>query len=135
MFWTASHCGRDGVSRVVVQLQFSKPTIQTECVPEALQQFATTRREIKEVSGIMETSDSRQLTKKEVRLLSFITREAVSGSCESVPVGMHSQQSLKLPGWVTIKCWYAEVKVWSKWKNDRFTLFMKGDVYASNVRF
>jgi hypothetical protein len=59
----------------------------------------------------MATLESGQLTKDEVRLLGNITRDAVSDNCELVPGGTHSQQSLKHPGLVTLRSWYAEDKV------------------------
>ena len=76
----------------------------------------------------MATSESGQLTKGEVRLLGSITGEAVSDNCELIPGGTHNQQSLKHPGLVTLRSWYAEVKVWSKRQNDKLVLFMRGDV-------
>jgi hypothetical protein len=66
----------------VVLLQSREFSIPTECVLEVLKQFAMPKRGIEKRYGDMETSESEQLTKGEVRLLGSITRQAVSGSCE-----------------------------------------------------
>lgn len=87
MFWTAGHCGRDGISRVMVLLQSREPSAPTECVPEVLKQFATPKGEVEERYGVVATSESGQLTKSEVRLLGCITGKTVSGHCELVPWG------------------------------------------------
>ena len=70
-----------------------------------------TKRGIEGRYGVMATSESGQLTKGEVRLLGSITGEAVSDNRELVPGCIHNQQSLKRPGLVTLRNWYAEVKV------------------------
>ena len=111
MFWTAGHCGRDDISRVMVLLQSRELSVPIERVPDVLKQFAMPKRGIEVKYGVMATLESGQLTKDEVRLLGNITRDAVSDNCELVPGGTHSQQSLKQPGWVTLRSWYAEVKV------------------------
>ena len=111
MFWTAGHCGRDDISRVMVLLLSRELSVPTGCVPDVLKQFAMPKRGIEVRYGVMTTSESGQLTKGEVRLLGSITGEAVSGNCELIPGGTHSQQSLKQPGQVTLRSWYAEVKV------------------------
>jgi hypothetical protein len=41
--------------------------------------------------------------KGKVRLLGKVTGDAVSGNFELVPVGTHSQDSLKQPGWMTLR--------------------------------
>ena len=79
MFWTAGHCVRDEVSRVVVLLQSRELSIPTERVLEALKQLATSKTGIEERYGVMATSESGQGSKGEVRLLDSITGEAVSG--------------------------------------------------------
>ena len=61
--------------------------------------------------GVMATSESGQLTKGEVRLLGSIAGEAESGNCELVPGDTCSHQPLKWPGLVTLRNWYAEVKI------------------------
>ena len=45
--------------------------------------------------GVVATSETGQLIKGEARLLGRITGEAVSGNCELVLGGTHTQQSLK----------------------------------------
>ena len=80
-------------------------------VSQVLKQFAMPKRGTEVRYGAMVTSESGQLTKGEVRLFGSITGEAVSDSFESVPGGTHNQQSLKRPGLVTLRSWYAEVKV------------------------
>lgn len=87
MFWTGGHCGRDGISRVMVLLQSREPSAPTECVPEVLKQFATPKGEVEERYGVVATSESGQLTKSEVRLSGCITGKTVSGHCELVPWG------------------------------------------------
>jgi hypothetical protein len=52
------------------------------------------KRGIEERYGVMATTESGHLTKVEVRLFGSITGEVVSGNCELVPGGTHSQQSL-----------------------------------------
>ena len=79
------------------------------------------------------TSESGQLTKGEVRLFGSITGEAVSDSFESIPGGKHNQKSLKQPGLVTLRSWYAEVKVWSNRRNDKLVLFMRGAAKESRT--
>ena len=64
----------------------------------------------------MATLESRQLTKAEVKLHGSITGEAVSDNYELIPGGTHNQQSLKHPGLVTLRSWYAEVKFEAKGK-------------------
>ena len=76
----------------------------------------------------MATSESGQLTKGEVRLLGNITREAVSDNFESIPGITHNQQSLKRPSLVTLRSWYAEVKVCSKRRNDKLVPVMRDAV-------
>ena len=78
MFWTAGHCGRDDISRVMVLLQSRELSVPTERVPEVLKQFPMPRRGIEARYGVMATLDSGQLTKSEVRLLGSITRITVS---------------------------------------------------------
>ena len=85
MFWTAGHCGRDEVSRVVVLLRSRELRVPAESVLEILKQFATPKRGIEERYGVMATSESGQLTEGEVRLLCSVTREAVGGNCELAP--------------------------------------------------
>ena len=116
MFWTAGHCGRDDISRVMVLLQSRELSVPTGRVPEVLKQFAMPKRGIEVRYGVMATLESRQLTKAEVKLLGSITGEAVSDNCELVPGGTHNQQSLKTPGLVTLRSWYAEVKFEAKGK-------------------
>ena len=64
----------------------------------------------------MATLELGPLIKSEVTLFGSITEEAVSGNCELIPGGTHSQQSLKHPGLVTLRSWYAEVKFEAKGK-------------------
>jgi hypothetical protein len=59
----------------------------------------------------MATLEPGQLTKYEVMLLGSITGDAVSDNCQLLPGGMHNQQSLKHTGLVTLRSWYAKVKV------------------------
>jgi hypothetical protein len=105
VFWTEGHCGRDDVSRVMVLLQARELSVSTEQVPEVLKQFATSKSEIEVRYGVMATLDLGQLARGEVRLVGSITRDAVTDSCELVPGGTHSQQSLKQPGLVTLRSW------------------------------
>ena len=95
----------------MVLLQSRELSIPTERVPEVLKQSATSKREIEVRYGVMTTLDSGQQTRGEVRLLGNITRDDVSDNCELVPGDTHNQQSLKTPGLVTLRSWYAEVKV------------------------
>ena len=97
--------------KIVALLKSRELSVLTERVPEVLKQFATPKRRIEVRYGVMATLESGQLTKDEVRLLGSITRNAVSNNCEVVPEGTHNQQSLKCPGLVTLRSWYAEVKV------------------------
>ena len=76
MFWTAGHCVRDEVSRVVALLQSRELSIPTERVLEALKQLATSKTGIEERYGVMATSESGQVSKGEVSLLDSITGEA-----------------------------------------------------------
>jgi hypothetical protein len=73
--------------------QFRELSVPIECVSEVLVQFGIPKRGVEERYGIMETSESGQLTKGEVRLLCSITGEGVSGNCELIPGVIHSQQS------------------------------------------
>jgi hypothetical protein len=112
VLWTGGHCGRDDISRVVVLLQSREFSVPTGLVLEVLKQFAMPKRGIEVRHGVMETLESGQLTKGEVRLLgSIIIGEAVSDNRELVPGCIHNQQSLKRPGLVTLRNWYAEVMV------------------------
>jgi len=61
--------------------------------------------------GIMKTSELGQLTKGEVKLLLWITGEAITGTLQ-----------------VMARSWYAEDKVWSKRRNDKFVPFMRRGV-------
>lgn len=74
----------------------------------------------KVVSNTRATPGLGQLVNSEVRLLDRVTGEAVSGSCEVVPGGIHSQQSLKQPGWLTLRSLWAKVRIWSRMWNDKF---------------
>jgi hypothetical protein len=85
VFWTAEHCGRDEVSKVVVLLQSRELSVPTKHVLEILKQFPTPKRGVEERYGFVATSESGYLTKVEVRLLSSLTGEAVSSNCELVP--------------------------------------------------
>ena len=77
----------------MVLLQSRELSVPTERVPEVLKQFATPKRGIEVRYGVMTTLESGQLTKGKL-----------------IPGGTHSQQSLKHPGLVTLRSWYAEVK-------------------------
>jgi hypothetical protein len=46
VFWTAGHCGRDDISRLLVPLQSRELSIPKGRVPEVLKQFATPKRGI-----------------------------------------------------------------------------------------
>jgi hypothetical protein len=85
VFWTAGHCGRDDISRVMVLLQSKELSVPTEQIPEILKQFAMPKRGKEVRYGVMTISESGQLTKGEVRLLGSITGDAVSDNCELVP--------------------------------------------------
>ena len=95
MFWSAGHCGKDDIPRVMVLLQSRELRIPTERVPEVLKHFAMPKRGVGIRYVVMTTLESRQLTKAEVMLLGSITGEAVSDNCELAPGGTHNQQSLK----------------------------------------
>ena len=100
------------ISRVMVLLQSRELSVPIERVPDVLKQFAMPKTGIEVRYGVMATSESGQLTKGEVRLLgSIIIGEAVSDNRELVPGCIHNQQSLKRPGLVTLRNWYAEVMV------------------------
>ena len=102
MFWTAGHCGRDDISRVMVLMLSRELSVPTGRVPEVLKQFAMPKRGIEIRYVVMATLESGQLTKGKIRLLGSITRDTVSDNCELVPGGTHNQQSLKHPGLVTL---------------------------------
>ena len=89
--------------RVMVLFQAKELSVPTEFVPEVLKQFATPKRGIEVRYGVMATLNLGQLLRGEVRLFGSITRDAVTDSCELVPGGTHSQQSLKEPGLVTLR--------------------------------
>jgi hypothetical protein len=103
MFWSAGHCGKDDIPRVMVLLQSRELRIPTERVPEVLKHFAMPKRGIEVSYGA--TLESGQLTKGEVRLLGSITGDALSDNCELVPGHTHKQQFLKHPGLVTLRSW------------------------------
>ena len=44
MFWTAGHCGRDDISRVMVLMLSRELSVPTGCVPEVLKQFAMSKK-------------------------------------------------------------------------------------------
>ena len=94
----------------MVLLQSRELNVPTERVPEFLKQFAMPKRGTELRYRVMVTLESGQL-KGEVRLLGSITGETVNDNYESIPGGTHNQQSLKRPGLVTLRSWYAEVKV------------------------
>lgn len=54
-FWTAGHCGRDEVSRVVVLLQSRGLSIPIEHILDVLKQFSMPKRGIEEKYGVMAT--------------------------------------------------------------------------------
>ena len=89
MFWTAGHCGRDDISRVMVLLQSRELSIPIECVPDVLKQFAMPKRGIEVTYGVMAMSESGQLAKGEVKLLDSITGDTASDNCELIPGGTH----------------------------------------------
>ena len=99
-FVAVGHSGRDEILRLIVLLQSRELSVPTERVPEVFKQFATSKREIEVRYGVMAILDLGQLVRGEIRLLGSITN-----SCELVPGGTHSQQSLKHPGLVTLRSW------------------------------
>jgi hypothetical protein len=80
MFWSAGHCGSDGILRVMVLLQSRELSILIGHVPEVLKHFATPKREMEVKYRVMATSESGQLTKDKVSLLGSFTRDAVRDS-------------------------------------------------------
>lgn len=63
VLWTAGHCGRDDILRVIVLLQSRELSVPTEHVPEALKQFAMPKRWIEVRYGVMATLESGQLSR------------------------------------------------------------------------
>lgn len=91
LFWLVGPCGRDEVSRVL--LQSRELSVPIERVLDVLKQSAVLKRVIGK--KVMARWESGQLIKDEVRLFGSVTGDVVSSNYELVPGGTYSQQSLK----------------------------------------
>lgn len=90
-FWIAGHSGRDEISRVVVLLLSSESSVSYRMCCRCLKIVCHAKKRNREKVWSHGNIKVRAADKGEVRLLGSIPGKAVSGSCELVLRGTHSQ--------------------------------------------